>query len=251
MKYVTRIRKLVVRAGRYAWGKRLDIFLCLLFAVCAALIATTGAERYPAFADAMHLGWLAQLFPSGNQVLFELSIGVMTGLFVYVLVVRFPERSKKRRLKNSLHRQFYTLKEQCILNCLWACNVPAESDLIERLHDRSKFKEFFQESVGDGQTRWHAVLNGLDNAGVQRIVLELNIFRREVEFTLGAIDVPNQAAFNFLRGLTQVLGRSKTWSDGYDEIKPLAQFLWHIHTGWSVFDGYSKHDVVRHMIESI
>lgn len=239
------------RVLSYLRNKLLDIGLWALFAASAVLMLKSSSDPRP---DAINGTWLDSLlrqFPTGNQVVFDVTVGVIVGLFVYVLVVRIPERAKRRRLKASLRRQYAMLKEDCILNFLWACGQPADSDLIERLKDRGYFKSFFKEAVSPDQDRWHAVLNGLDEYKVESLLLELEVFRREVEYTLNAVDVNNPEAFAFLKRLTQVLHRSKRWSDKNDQLKPLSQFMWSIHTGWSWVEGYTGRDAVAEMIEAI
>lgn len=137
------------------------------------------------------------------------------------------------------------------MHFLWACDQPAESTLIERLQTQEEFRAFFKEAVSPGQDRWHAVLNGLTDDYVRTIVSELNLFRGEVDYALTAVEVADDNVFRFLRHLTEVLQRSRNWSDRDDQLKPLSQFMWSIFAGWSVVTGYTNRDVVRDMIRAI
>jgi hypothetical protein len=97
-----------------------------------------------------------------------------------------------------------------------------------------------------------AVLNGLNEDRVKHLVVELEILMAEVQFTLTVIDVDNPEVFAFLKRLAQVLHRSKhTWSPEYDDVKELAGFMWSVHTGWSLIEGYTERDVIAEMIEAI
>jgi hypothetical protein len=209
------------------------------------------SDPAPPWAQEMPIQGLLAPFSTGNQIAFDVSVGVIVSLFVYVLVVRIPERRKRSRLKASLKRQYSNLKEDCIMNCLFACEGTASLDLVERLKDREAFKNYFKERVSSDQDRWHAVLNGMDELKVKSIVQELSIFRQELEYTLTAIDVDDPEVFAFLRRLTHVLHRSQSWTAGYDEIKPLSQFMWSMHTGWDQIHGYMDKDFIADMIEAI
>lgn len=232
-------------------AKLLDLTLWALFGASTVLMLKSSTDPRP---EANKGNWLEPLlspFPTGNQVVFDVTVGVIVSLFVYVLVVRIPERAKRKRLRASLRRQYETLKENCIHNFLWACDHPAHSDLVERLKDRENFKSFFKAPVSSSQDRWHAVLNGLDDYKVESLLLELEDFRREVEYTLNAVDVNDAEAFAFLKRLTQVLHRSRRWSDKNDQLKQLSQFMWSIHTGWSWVAGYTDRDAVAEKIEAV
>jgi|APLak6261666328_1056055.scaffolds.fasta_scaffold00156_10 hypothetical protein len=229
----------------------LDVALLILCAV--SIIVMLKASTDP-FLDWAKNSWIQPIlspFPTGNQIAFDVSVGVLVSLFVYTLVVRIPERAKRRRLKANLHRQYSNLKEECIVNFLFACKSSANLDLVKQLKDQEAFKRYFKEMVTPDQERWHAVLNGMDDQRVAAFVQELSIFRRELEFTLTAIDIDDPQVFAFLRDLTRALHRTGDWSSGYDEIKPMSQFLWSMHTGWDWVHGYTGKDAIADMIDAI
>ena len=237
--------------SRYVRRKAFDIGLWCLLAICTVLMLKASTDPAPASARGTALQGLLAPFATGNQIIFDISVGVIVSLFVYVLVVRVPERKKRLRLKAALKRQYSNLKEDCIMNFLFACEGSANLDLVERLKDREAFKSYFNEQVAVGQNRWHAVLNGMDEIKVKSIVQELSIFRQELEYTLTATDVTDPEVFAFLRRLTHVLQRSQGWTAGYDEIKPLSQFMWSMHAGWDPINGYMEKDFIAEMIEAI
>lgn len=229
----------------------LDIALWALFVVSVLAMLKASTDPSPSWAKGTWLAVALSPFSTGNQIVFDIAVGLIVGLFVYVLVVRLPERQKRVRLKANLRRQYTSLKEDCITNFLFSCNGSADSELVAQLQDREAFKKYFNEKISPDQDRWHAVLNGMDETIVQAIVQELSIFRRELEYTLAALDVEDPQVFAFLRSLTRVLHRSQGWSSGYDEIKPLSQFMWTIHTGWDFVHGYTQKDQIAEMIEAI
>jgi hypothetical protein len=73
----------------------------------------------------------------------------------------------------------------------------------------------------------------------------------EVHYALTVIDIDNQEAFVFLKQLTQILYRSRNWSDDYEDVKQLSRFMWSVHTGWSWADGYTDKDIIAEMINEI
>ncbi len=236
-----------------AWlrKKALDLGLWLLFVASTFLMLKSSTDPRPVFIKGTWAeAWFAQ-FPTGNQVTFDITVGVIVSLFVYVLVVRLPEHAKRKRLKAILSVQYQELKRESIYNFLFACNYPAGSDTVDELLDRDNFRSFFKEQVSSDQTRWDAVANGLDDYKVESLLLALDSFRREVEYTLTVIDVSDPKAFESLRHLTRVLHSSRRWADKNDQLKQLSRFFWTMHTGWSFVDGYSDRDFVAEMLEAV
>ena len=229
----------------------LDLLLWLLFIGSLALMFKSSTDPRPTFIKGTPLDEVFRPFPTGNQIIFDVTVGVIVSLFVYVLVVRLPAWQRKQRLKDHLLRRYDDLKQQCLLHFLWACNEPAESTLIDRLKSQEEFKTYFNEPVSADQNRWHAVLNGLTDDYVQSLVRELDLFRGELDYTLTTVEVVDEKVFSFLRNLTQVLQRSRHWSDREDQLKPLSQFMWSMFTGWSIVSGYTNRDHVNEMISAI
>lgn len=229
----------------------LDLGLWALLVICILVMFKASTDPSPTWARGTWIQAILSPFSTGNQIAFDVSVGVIVSLIVYVLVVRLPEQRKRSRLKANLKRQYSNMKEDCIMNFLFASNGSASHDLVEELKDQEAFKRYFKEHVTLDQERWHAVLNGLDESRIQAIVQELSIFRRELEYTLTSLDVDDPEVFAFLRRLTRLLHRGQSWSSGYDEIKPLSQFMWSIHTGWDPIEGYTGKDAIAEMIDAI
>lgn len=172
-------------------------------------------------------------------------------MFVYVLVVWLPEHFKRSRVRRSLALQYDSFKEECISIFFSALQESYDLDLAQQLKDRVFFKQHFKEWVSPDQERWHAVLNGLDESLVKKLVVELEILMAEVHYALTVIDIDNQDAFAFLKRLSQILYRYRNWSAEYNDVKQLSGFMWSVHTGWSVIDGYTNKDIIAEMIEAI
>lgn len=235
----------------FLYRNALDLALWVLGVASSILMLKSSTDPRPDFVKGTSLEQVFKPFSTGNQVVFDIAVGVVVSLFVYVLVVRLPAWQKRRRVKAHLLRRYEDLKRQCITHFLWACHEPAVSDLTDELMDLEKFREFFKVKVSDDQDRWHAVLNGLNEQGVAALVRELDMFRTELEYALTAIEVSDAKVFGFMRNFTQVLQRSRYWSDDEDQLKPLSQFMWSAFAGWSFVTGYTGKDAIAEMIDAI
>lgn len=190
-------------------------------------------------------------FNTGNQIVFDLSVGLLGAIFMYYLVVRVPENSKRRRVRDSLKANYESCKEACTATYL-SCFMPSyPADLPRELADMIRFRDFFKGSFNSEQTKWDAVANGLTEDRIRELQVELELLMQEIHFTLTSIDLQDPNAFRFLKQLSRVLHRSKTWSADYESVKSLLGFLWSLHTGWSWIDGYQPTDPVADMIAAI
>ncbi len=245
------IRNIVKNLNGFVHRNTIDLLLWTLFIASMLLMCKSSTDPRPDFIKGSLLEAFFKPFPNGNQITFDVTVGIIVSLFVYVLVVRLPDKQKRRRLKAHLLRRYDDLKGQCITHFLWSCNQPAESALIDRLKNQEEFREFFTQSVSADQDRWHAVLNGLTDVYVQSLVRELDLFRGELDYVLTSVEVVDEKAFRLLRNLTQVLQRSRYWSDREDQLKPLSQLMWSMFAGWSFVDGYTGRDRVDEMFKAI
>ena len=224
------------------------IGLWTLFLVSAVLMLKSSSDPLPLLMDA---GGLFSPFLHGKEIIFNLSVGIIVSLLIYVLVVLIPEQSKRKRVRRNLVLQYDSFKEECLSIFFSALQKSYDLELLHRLKDQTFFREYFKEKVLPDQERWHAVLNGLDDNLVKRLVVELEILMTEVHYALTVIDVDDPDVFSFLKRLTQILYRYRNWSSEYDDVKQLSGFMWSIYTGWSVIDGYTNKDIIAEMIEAI
>ncbi len=234
------------------WGRNwLTLLLWGLFLGSSFLMVKSSSD--PLIAPLRQTVWekVFSQFPTGNQIIFDTSVGINVGLFIYVLVVWLPERGKRDRIRRSLRQQYESFKEECIWIYLSALKGE-HGEPPDDLKDPIRFREWFHEpSSTPGQERWHAVLNGLKEFHIKRLAIEFEILMTEVQFTLAAIDVDNHEAFAFLKRLLHDLHRMTYVNESYDEVKQLSRLLWSIHTGWSFTEGYREKDPIAQMIESI
>lgn len=229
--------------------RALGIGLWVLFLMSVLLMLKSGSDPLPP--SLMGGGWVLSPFLHGNAIIFNLSVGVIVSLLIYVLVVWIPDQSKRERVRRSLALQYDSFKEECLSIFFSALHEPYDLELLHRLKDQTFFREYFKEKVSSDQERWHAVLNGLDDNLVKRLVVELEILMTEVHYALTVIDIVDRDVFSFLKRLSRILYRYRNWSADYDDVKQLSGFMWSVHTGWSVIDGYTNKDIIAEMIEAI
>jgi hypothetical protein len=230
---------------------RFDGFLIALILACVIVMLISSSDPVPIFIKGTATHNLLKQFQTGNQIAFDLSVGFLAGIFIYYLVVRVPEQSKRKRLRANLVETYKSFKEDSItlyLGCLMS-SYPAE--LPESLSHQAEFRNFFKEPHAPGQDRWHAVANGLDDYRLKTLVVELEILMQEIHFTLSAIDVQDPRAFQFLKHLSKIIYRSKNWTTEYDEVKSMMRFLWSLHSGWGWAEGYAESDPIAEMIAAI
>jgi len=234
--------------SRFLRKHALDLALAAIAIACVPIALKSSSDPIPAWVSDTWLEPVLLQFSTGNQLLFDLALGVLISLLLYVLVVRIPEFRKRKRHRAHLLRKYSDLKEECIMNFLFACNGTADLDLVEELKDRERFKAYFSEKVTPDQERWHAVLNGMTAPLMQSICDAIAAFRREVEYSLSAVDVDEDRSMAMLRQLTSALHAAEKWTDDYDDVKAMSRFMWSQHTGWDIISGYTNHDAVEDLI---
>lgn len=237
------------KLARWFMQRRLGVGLWALFVLSLFLMLKSSSDQLPGRLRRSGLQWALSQFPSGNQVIFDLTSGIIVSLLIYVLVVKVPERTKRKHVKRNLQRQYDSFKRACIYEFLWCLGGGANVDLVEQLKDRERFRTFFQERVSPSQERWHVVLNNLDEHKIKRLIVELEILRDEVNYALNTIDIDDPEAFAFLKRLAEILYRNRSWTPEYDDVKELSGFMWSVHTGWSIMEGYTGRDIIGDMIK--
>jgi len=191
------------------------------------------------------------LFPYGNSIIFNISIGIFVSIFFYFIVVWFPDRRKKKLLKNNLSKHYLYFKENCLHIFCHAMNKECSISLMNKLMLQNEFKIFFKTKIPDSQERWDSVLNGLDNQLLYELLGELELLKNEIEFINNNITIDDEDVFAFMKNLSINIYRLRNINLENDDIKTLSRFLWQLFSGWSFIDGYKKDDIVQVMISKI
>jgi hypothetical protein len=188
---------------------------------------------------------------NGNSIVFNLSVGYLVSVFFWVLVVYFPERSRRRILRDNLGRRYRQFREDTIQILLWSAIGTHDSQLPKELCDHRKFREFFDENE---KKRWYSAMNGLqgDKARMDDLLLELELFANEVAYVLNNVSIQDPKVHSFFKRLQEHIYRLRNASVySYDQVKYLGGFLWEIHARWSIIDGQRETDVIQDMIDTL
>lgn len=189
-------------------------------------------------------GWLTAM-PTGNQITFDLSVGLVSTIFTYFLLVRFPEAQKKRRIVSHLSQTFRETKINLVRSYLSIIGLSYDSDLPKELLDQSSFRSYFQ---GD---RWHTVANKINDYWLQEILAELEILHNELQFALGAIEANSDSSYSKLKSIAAWTIRARNIDIRSDDLKSFLRSLWELHTGFSFISGYTGRDAIDDQIRQL
>lgn len=229
-----------------------DIALLILAAVTTVLLLKTSEDPLIPQLQHSEVGeWLTQL-PFGNQILFNLSTGIVTAIFTYFLFVRLPEVRKKRRIISYLSRTLKETKLNLIatyLSMVGGGSYP--SGLPEELLVQGTFRSYFSDDIAPRTNRWHSVANGLNEYWLKVISAELEILHNELQFALAAIEPSYIDDYYMLKSVAAWTIRSREIDLSSDDLKPFLRGLWELHTGFNFINGYTDKDVIANGIASI
>jgi hypothetical protein len=190
------------------------------------------------------------VFPIGNQIIFDVAVGVLVSQVMYVLVVWIPEQSKRKRVRTNLQHHYALFKEQCTYQLLFASEGYADPDVVEDLADIRKFRDYFNAKGPSGGEKWYDVMNGLEQQHISAIAIEMGILAEEVKYTLASVDVNDEEVYAFLKRLNRAIVVLRDGSKTSD-VKYVTNFLWELFAGWSIISGYQERDFVSDRFEKI
>lgn len=185
------------------------------------------------------------------KILYDLSIGGLTSLMFYFLLVKIPEWTRRERLKRSLKQHYRAFKHDMISTIVGVADGSYSVDTVERLMDQTAFRAYFKEQVTPDQNRWHQFMNKLDDYHMRRLLTHMEIFREEVLYILNATDISSDEPFEFLKRLSAIIREQNHVDQEYDTVKSFAGFLWILLTGWDWSSGYRQDDIIEKMISAI
>lgn len=188
---------------------------------------------------------------NGNSIVFNLSIGYLVSIFFWLLVVHFPEQSRRLILRDNLSRRYQDFKESTIEILLCASIDTHDSQLPKELCDHQKFRDYFDEN---SKERWYAALNGLqkNKDHIGDLLLELELFAGEVSYVLNNVSIQDPKVHSFFKQLSENIYRLKSSSVySYDQVKYLGGFLWGILTRWNNIEGQREDDAIQSMIDAL
>jgi hypothetical protein len=227
-------------------GVALTLLVCLFLMLKSSEDKLTSTLRSPGYGD-----WF-QRFTDGNQIIFNLAVGMIASLLTYIATVIIPQNRKRARLRRQLLMCYVDFKRECLHTILSTLTEKFDSAIVEQLIDKEECRRFFGVNVSEGQSRWHQFLNGISELQMNRFHFELEKLTTEIDFTMLTIDVENEELFEFLKRLKHVCRyRTTQLTKDYDDVKALSKFLWEILGGWNFIDGYKQAEKIETMIASI
>lgn len=230
---------------------KLDILLVVLALICLWLMLATSSDPIlPSLKDTPIAAAFQQL-GTGNQVAFDLSVGVLSAIGMFYLLVRLPEYERKNRIKRHLQFSYQSFKRSVIQIFVGTIQGFYDSETVDRLMDQRAFRDFFKEPYVPGQDKWDGVANKMNDFLLRQIVLETEVLLNEFQHALGVLDIKDPEVFSFMKRLSVALYRAKNWSADYDGTKEVLGFFWGIFTGWSWVDGYAEREYIPDMISKL
>jgi len=219
-----------------------------VFAIAVALFASNA--RPTSLIDNLP-GFFYLEFPAYSDAILNLSSGYTTSVFLYFLIVFFPEHLRRKRVRENALKVYREFKRSVLGLILSASGKALTLDQIEELMEPDKFAEYFCHDETGSVGRWNEFLNGLDDFHVGQIVIELEILRDEMQFIVNNVDLDDADAYVYLKHLSTVsYSMSKTGSD-YDDQKQWGRFLMELFAQWNMGEGKWKKDYISESIRKI
>jgi len=188
---------------------------------------------------------------SWNKVAYDLALGAAVSIFFYWLLVRWPGHERRLRIKRSFAIQYRTFKLSCVETFVGMAEGGYDAALPSQLLTPRAFREFFDEDLGNRDTRWYRVANKLDEFYLQILVDRMEVFRDEISFVLQNTDVSDEEALEFFKRFSRIIYAHKHVTPDYDDVKAFCGFMWSLFAGWNFVTGYQERDIVEEMIEAI
>lgn len=179
----------------------------------------------------------------------DLLVGVVAGFIVWVLTVLFPERKRRKLIRESLSHKYRVFREE-VCRVLVSAEVSRQNPEPKWL---AQYDNFYQYYTLDKLTHWWAMINGLN--GKREIALQLGevlmAFRDELVSVKMDLAINDEKLFN---GLTLFIERtrqihSEIMREG--DMESVCDFLIGFMGKWSVVKGEVKIDWVDELIRSI
>lgn len=185
-----------------------------------------------------------------NAIVFDLSVGAISSVIFYLMLVALPNAGRRRKLKRSLVRRYEEFRRECVSQLLYASGraAIAMSD-VETLMKPRAFKDHFYGEPWE--TAAHAFNYDEHHCYLEDTKLAAQRFKAEVDYVLDQADIDDNEVFERLKLLSDNLDRLTRATREYDSVKSLFRDLWSIFTGWDFGDGQYGRDRIRELLEAI
>ncbi len=229
----------------------ISVVFVALNLMATLFVLKSSPEPFPVLHEWPFISLMLRPLPIGNSIVFGISMGFLVSSIFYCLVVFFPEKKRNRMIGLNLQRQYREIKEGCIAIFLSVIQKSYPAELPRELINQEAFRDYFNAPYDESQSRWDCVLNGLDEYHLGAVLIELELLRESVQYTLNNVEFSSDNVFVFFHNLSQQIYEYRNMNQDYDDINSLSRFLWQLFTGWSFIDGYKDQDIVQIMIDEI
>ncbi len=232
-------------------SRKVNYTIAALATISTILLVVSSGESLVSSLRGSRLAPIFYALSWPNTIVFNLSVGYLSSVFFWLLVVYLPERSRRRLLRETLARRYAEFKREIVQIFIWASGEGRDVQFVEDLAaDHVQFKEYF----GSGNDRWYAVLNGIQSSELRmhELSLAMKIFANEVAYLLNNLSIDDPVIYDMLKQLNESIFRQKeSGGDLYDQVKSVGNFLWTVLAKWSFVEGQAEDDIIEQMIERI
>jgi hypothetical protein len=237
--------------SRFYTKTKLDVLLAVLTVICLWLMLSASSDPvFPWLQETMVAAAFEQ-FSTGNQIAFDLSVGVLSAIGMFYLLVRLPEYERRSRIKRHLQFSYQSFKRSVIQIFVGAIQGAYNTETVDRLMEQRQFRDFFKEPYAPGQDKWHGVANAMDEFMLRQLVIEAEVLLNQFQHALSVVDIRDPEVFSFITRISEALYRAKNWSSDYDGTKEVLSFFWSILSGWSFVSGYTEREYIPEMIAKL
>lgn len=232
---------------------RLRVALLLSIALAVYGILSGSSEPIVSFLRGTQVEELAVRLHHGNEIVFGISVGFLTGIFVWFLLVWLPDQKKREIVRVNLHRKYRDFKHANMQTLIHAAGQSAVLDTIDSLcEDHDKFREVFGSN---NKSLWYDAMNGIADETkpyLDDILVEYQILADELNYVSNNIFIQDDELHSFIRRMLEIVHRLSNYnSDRYNLEKLVGQYLYEIFARWSFVGGQRETDFVEDMIDRI
>jgi len=236
---------------RFYTKAKLDVFLAGLAVTCLWLMLSASSDPVLPWLRGAMVASAFEQFTTGNQIAFDLSVGILSAIGMFYLLVRLPEYERKSRIKRHLQFSYLSFKRSIIQIFVGAIQGVYNTETVDKLMEQRHFRDFFNEPYAPGQNKWHGVANKMDEFMLRQLVIEAEVLLSQFQHAISVVDIRDPEVFSFMTRISEALYRAKNWSSDYDGTKEVLGFFWSILSGWSFLDGYTEREYISEMISKL
>jgi len=232
-------------------SRKVNDTIAAFAAISTILLVVTSGESLVSGLRGSRLAPVFYALSWPNTIAFNLSVGYLSSVFFWILVVYLPERSRRRFLRETLARRYTEFKREIVQIFIWASGEGRDVQFVEDLAiDHVQFKEYF----GSRNDRWYAVLNGIQSSELRmhELSLAMKIFANEVAYLLNNVSIDDPVIHRVLKQLNEsIIRQTELGGDLHDRVKSVGNFLWTILARWNFVEGQAEDDIIEKIIERI